>query len=836
MSKRHLWQGIWIDDKELQENINNISKFTTSILGDEFPLEYFLELSQNMHEELLKEEELYRQLLEWSIQTHSISSKKAEGMLQSITMFLSKGHLEKKLLSELGDKDPFTLKRPSLKQEHFESWMPLGTLVHIAPTNVFTVGILCVIEGLLSGNINILKTSKNQHQLPQLFFEALLKFDTKNLIKPYIIVLEVSSKEKELLQQIINCADVVSAWGSEEAIKSVQDMTPQGVRFVPWGHKISFAYFAHENLDDKTSIEQVCEDICLLDQNACSSPQNVFVESSSFEELKIFAQKFATILEKVSKKTLRTEIDSAQQAEISTLLSISKTEEALGLTCVLQADDFSWAVIADRREGLSVSPLFRTIIIKQLNQKDIISTLHPMKSYLQTAALIAPKERVMKLSKLFFGAGCLRIREAGCMHDGYIGEPHDGVYALPSFMKRTSLRLTSQLKEIATFKQFQYSYIPNVQKEKILDKKTFQAMEIENQYIDLTFKSGGSSGKTTYSYFTYEDYNTQMKATAFGLFSAGLDPKKDTVINMFAAGHLYGGFLSFFSILEHLEVPQYPMGLVENLKEVGEFIVEKRINTVLSAPSFIMKLFKENKELFKKKPVIKKIFFGGDHFSDEQIAYLKKEFKVEFVRAAAYGSNDAGPLGYQCPHCKPNEYHLLSTVQSLEVFDINEDRLAQKEEIGRLIFSSKQRKGQNIIRYDVGDTGYLHEKPCKCGRLDAKFSLFERSSDAFKAGGPFLHFDKFSQYLKENYKYNGLIQILLQNVGVTQKLTLKVSTDINSFPKDINQCLMENYEELKMSVKELGVKFEVDIIKTEDFETVTHSGKVRHIIDTRNAK
>jgi phenylacetate-coenzyme A ligase PaaK-like adenylate-forming protein len=833
MEAKHLWQGNRIDDTQLKQNLENIKNFTNPILGKPFPLEYFFTIAQKMQNELLKKETLYESFVKKAMQTHQINREKAESLLLSIVSFICASNMKKKLSSELGTSNPFNLERTSMKEEHFESWMPLGTLVHIAPTNVFTVGVLCVIEGLLSGNINILKTSINQNQLPQLFFEALLKYDTLGLLKPYIIILEVSSKENELLQQIINCADVVSAWGSEEAISSIRSMTPQGVRFVAWGHKISFAYFAKECLKDTKAIEKVCEDICLLDQNACSSPQDVFIQSNDFEELKEFAQNFAKILEKVSSKMPRTTPCTAEQAEISTVISIAKVEEALGLTHVIQDKNFTWSIIADTRSSLGVSPLYRTLLIKPLLAEDIIATLHPMKSYLQTAALIAPKEKIVELSQKLFGAGCLRIREAGHMHEGYVGEPHDGVFALPSFMKRTSLLLGNQLDNIATFQQFNDSYEENLKDTPIMIKQEFQAMQVAQEYVDLTFKSGGSSGKTTYSYFTYEDYHAQMKATAHGLFAAGLNPKKDKVINMFAAGHLYGGFLSFFSILEELRVPQYPMGVVEDLEEVGKLIVEKNINAILSLPALIMKLFKANEILFKKHKTLKKLFFGGDHFASEQIEYLKKEFGVELVKAAAYGSNDAGPLGYQCPHCQANEYHLLSNIQSLEVFSLDEEKLLKDTQVGRLVFSSKERNGQKILRYDVGDTGYINQEPCPCGRKDKKFTLLGRSSDAFKAGGPFLHFEKFTQYLQDLIKYKDVAQIILENEGVRQKITLRVTKNIEVSKTELEKLLIKNYEELMISVQELGVKFEVAILDIDKFDIVAHSSKIRHIVDRR---
>ena len=275
------------------------------------------------------------------------------------------------------------------------------------------------------------------------------------------------------------------------------------------------------------------------------------------------------------------------------------------------------------------------------------------------------------------------------------------------------------------------------------------------------------------------------------------------------------------------------MGIMEDIEVVGKLIVEKKINSILSLPTLIMKVFEGNKELFKKHKVVKKLFFGGDHFPQEQIEYLKSEFGVELVRAAAYGSNDAGPLGYQCNECASTEYHLLSSIQELEVFDLKDEVKVSNGVSGRLIFSSKKRKGQNILRYEIGDAGFINKEPCSCGRVDAKFTLQGRSSDVFKAGGPFLSFNNFVKHLEDGFGYSGVSQILLTNEGIDMKLTLKVDASVGVNGDKISAYLLENYTDLHLSCVELGLKFETLLVDADSFEVVTHSGKIKHIIDKR---
>ena len=60
-----------------------------------------------------------------------------------------------------------------------------------------------------------------------------------------------------------------------------------------------------------------------------------------------------------------------------------------------------------------------------------MSMLRPLRRDLQTVGLACGRESLGELSaaSLFLRAGALRILPIGEMLSGYMGEPHDGVYA-----------------------------------------------------------------------------------------------------------------------------------------------------------------------------------------------------------------------------------------------------------------------------------------------------------------------------------------------------------------------------------------------------------------------
>lgn len=69
---------------------------------------------------------------------------------------LQRDAMEEKLRSELGNSMPGTLLR-RYPGRQYETWAPCGCVVHVTPANVFTAAAMGLVEGLMTGNVNIVK-------------------------------------------------------------------------------------------------------------------------------------------------------------------------------------------------------------------------------------------------------------------------------------------------------------------------------------------------------------------------------------------------------------------------------------------------------------------------------------------------------------------------------------------------------------------------------------------------------------------------------------------------------------------------------------------------------
>lgn len=829
----HLWQGEWLDDAELEKRLEHFSGWAAaSAASESLDSRVLLDAASAYAGQLRAKTGNYAALKE-SLASAGTPAE-IETLLAESAAFLDSENLEAKLRRELGSTSPFLPSRIGYGDSVFEAWAPLGLLVHVAPSNAPTAAPLSVIEGLLSGNVNFLKTSGSESAFPQLFLHGLCACDPTCALARRVVAARIPSRRKDLLEKIFAAADGIAAWGGEEAMREIRKLAPSSARVVEWGHKISFAYLAAGSFQDVETLERAARECCAFEQQACSSPQVLYLETGDWSELERFAERFAPVLERVSRATPRLTRSAAESAEITLTVELARQEASFGRAKVVEGPDRGWRLLLDARPALAASPLFRTIWLKPLPREAIVATLRPMRAYLQTAGLACGLADAAELSGLLLKAGAVRVRRVGDMPGSYSGEAHDGVYALQRYCRRVSVQLGAEAEGISTFADLRGAKAPAAaRKPPVMTKADFQAMKVDARHAQLYFKSGGSSGEPKLSVFTYDDYHEQMRAGAEGLYAAGLDPLKDRSMNLFFSGSLYGGFLSIFSVLEELGAVQFPMAAQADLSMVADAIVKNNVNVLLGMPSYVVQLFEQQKEKLQSAK-IEKIFYGGEHFNEAQRRYLSKTFGIEVIKSIGYGSVDAGPLGYQCRFCEGSAHHLHQRLQSLEILDLEKDAPVEGEAIGRLVFTSLARKGQKLERYDLGDVGHWLKTPCPCGRAAPRFRLLGRSGDVFRIGTSFFNYQKLATILSERLGHAGAVQLVLDHDGLREKITVRLSQESNTDAAKARAVLLESDRDLSESVDEDKLLvLDVVGVPADGLEKTQGSGKLVRIVDRR---
>ncbi|WP_262138912.1 aldehyde dehydrogenase family protein [Pseudomonas sp. Marseille-Q5117] len=710
---------------------------------------------------------------------------------------------------ELGA-DADSLRRIDYRQPRFEAWRPLGLVVHITPANAPLLAFCAVVESLLAGNINWLRPSRSDQGLTAQLLSALVACDASGQLPGYVAVIPASSEQTG---QLCKHANGVAAWGGEAALQAIRQQLAPGCRWIDWGHRISFVYLTPEATTPE-ALDAVADEVCRLDQQACSSPQWVLVDSDDPQVLCDIGERLAQALKRRAGQwpALLPTLQEASQITMHTQMA-SLAQSFAGQTGQVW-NGSGWRVIWAHNRQLAPSPLFRSVLLHPVPMALLTATLQPWRNVLQSCALVCAQPRIVELTRTLIAAGVTRIAPIDSIHDGYEGEPHDGVYALQRLSRRVSVSLaTAQLPRQA---RLDVAPLPAKSRAPIMDKAAFIAQPV-NAQAQLYFRSGGSNGTPALAGYSYRDFDRQMRATADGLFAAGLDPARDRVMNLFYCGGLYAGFLSLNKALECLQVTHLPMAAPadEDYREIAQLIIEQRVNVLVGMPGTLHRLFLNEQERLRAYGGVEKVFMGGEHLS-EQNRELLRSCGVVLIRSAIYGSVDAGPLGHACQASADGVFHLMNDIQQLEVVAFDEDVTIVDDQVGRLVVTSLARDGGQIVeRYELGDTGRWLPGVCACGLQSPRFELLQRHGTLLRIGTYFISLSELATrlqvpfQLRLDHSAEGIERLQVHSelaadavrARLANNSTLMSAVDTGVLVLHIEQCLPVTFIQNKYSGK-----------------------------------
>ncbi len=360
----------------------------------------------------------YADLISTVMQMSDISKERFETMAR----LFSREELEYKCRIELGKRYPTP---KALKNGTERIYYPLGILFHIAAGNVDGLPAYSVIEGLLTGNINILKLPAGDNGLSVRLLWELIQIEPD--LKDYIYVFDVPSTDFETLKMFAQIADGIVVWGGDEAVRAARNLADVNTKIIAWGHKLSFAYVSPQLTDSE--LYELAIHICETNQVFCSSCQGIFVDTREERVLEEVGERFFLQLTKANaylgkadmgmrgKNTIRLYNDLLEQADEKK---------------ILQKDGVS--VVIKKDSELELSYLFRNVWIKRLPREEMIRALKKHKNHLQTCGLLCPKEDKESLTRLLAKAGIVRITGPN-MSRTFAGEAHDGTYPLREYSR-----------------------------------------------------------------------------------------------------------------------------------------------------------------------------------------------------------------------------------------------------------------------------------------------------------------------------------------------------------------------------------------------------------------
>lgn len=306
---------------------------------------------------------------------------------------------------------------------------PLGVLLHIAPGNMAGLPAFTAAEGLLTGNVNVVKLPHGDRGLTLAVFQKLTELEPD--LSPYLYAFDIPSKDTASLGWLAALADGIVTWGGDGAVSAMRELAPAGCRLIEWGHRLSFAYLSGwEGADLSALAEHIVSTGGLL----CSSCQVIFLDTEYLSVGEQFCKKFLPVLEKAAASRYKTPGQAAQAALYARETALEQVVDRAG------SDDLNFpgqcCSLTLRRDcELELSHLHGNVLVKRLPRGEIIPTLRRQRGRLQTAGLLCPEGAREELIALLARAGVNRITAPGHMSHTFPLEAHDGEYPLRRYVR-----------------------------------------------------------------------------------------------------------------------------------------------------------------------------------------------------------------------------------------------------------------------------------------------------------------------------------------------------------------------------------------------------------------
>jgi len=287
---------------------------------------------------------------------------------------------------------------------------PLGVLFHIGAGNVPGLGAYSVLEGLLTGNINILKPS-SEDMVSSFILRELVRLEPR--LRSYLYVFSFSSRDTRRLKRLISIADAVVLWGGDQAVSALRSLMPPEKRLIEWGHKFSFVYVTKQGLKMEEKIAGLAYHLEATRQRLCSSCQTIYIDTEDSGVVKEFTGKLEEAINRIY-----------LDADSLATLRASARNTLINQSCALSA------AIHGRGEIYTGG-----CPVECLPRERALGVLRKTPVSLQTVGLICEEREREELSRLFYRAGAVRIRPPKEMSRHMPEGAHDGEYPLLRYTK-----------------------------------------------------------------------------------------------------------------------------------------------------------------------------------------------------------------------------------------------------------------------------------------------------------------------------------------------------------------------------------------------------------------
>ncbi len=804
----------------------------------------------------------------------SFSPQMTELTLDILPQILSRAELEKRVSLELvvsPDANGFA-SRPGY--DGVVKVSPRGVVLHVGAGNVFLGIVDSLLLGILTRNVNVVKTASSGSNFAVLFLRALEKCDRKKLLVSRMAVLNWKGGADAVEREAVTGSDAVFVWGGAEAVLHYRRLAPETVTVTGFGPKVSFgaAMPSALELDARAVARAAVNDAALWDQSACACAHVLYLVCPQ-------AKKRAALLDKMvslcaeefvafEQKLPQGRMSDDEKVETLRARELAKVDAATGKAAFKSGfPEHGWTVIAETGPEFKISPLNRVLYVKcAATLTEIAEQLKPYRGYVQTAGIAGNFREKKEAASVFAPLGVARVTDLGKMLESPAGSPHDGRFPMSELVNfvgveggQTKLDRFAELidfarknspfyrdfykgikKEIRTLTDF--GQLPFLTKEHILANTPPDSYAMFTGPIEkgIYFASGGSTGSPKYIFYNAAEFERVCMHLGKAMTHAGLGAG-DRAANLFVAGNLWSSFLSVEKALPYTDAVSVPVGSALPMESIIKYLAEFDVTAIIGLPSFLLKVA-EAAQGHRVKSPLRYIFYGGEYVGPEMAAYFRTVFPGVKIHSAAYATVDAGVIGYQCPHCSGGVHHLFADEHYLEILDPETGVPVPAGQVGELVTTVLNKRHMPIIRFKLGDLGRFVETPCPCGRRDRRFEILGRCDERVHVGGAHVFVGDLEAAVRAVPGLSFSFQAVITNEGPREKIIIRAETEK---PLGSDSLRRETAAKLLAAIRrhceDLTYVLDhgwmadpvIEILPPGGIERVARTGKIKRVLDLR---
>jgi len=318
---------------------------------------------------------------------------------------------------------------------------PIGIVGHWPAGNVEIQPLLSMSCALLGGNACLVRIPRELRDITCQLIDKLVESDSKNRLTIRIVLLAFDHDRLDLHRAMAQSVDGAMIWGGEESVVQVRSLPfPPWARLAVFGPRISVAAMdAASRSEARESLcRRIARDVWQFDQQACSSPQVLFLEKNGEQSTGEFIQALRSAFEAENRAHPRQTIEGALTSAICQARAGWLLQDAENSAVFPSTPD--WTILVGHGPEIPQPTQGKTLTV--LEVPDLLEALARLDGNVQTLGLaIGDPEREAKLASLAASRGIDRIVPLGRMH--VLGSPWDG-----SDLIRIMVRMVRHLRSL----------------------------------------------------------------------------------------------------------------------------------------------------------------------------------------------------------------------------------------------------------------------------------------------------------------------------------------------------------------------------------------------------